>query len=131
MLLTPRLRPSRRDGTGPKAIAAVGSSVMASLPGGGRNERRPDRGQVPGEARHASLVAVEHVLLPGAVAPRVAADLVLLVARHVELVLAVLVEVGEKRRVLEAGGVGGDTLLLPGGPGAPGPQQPETRLRSR
>src|SRR3972149_5723464 len=118
MLLMPRLRPSRRDGTGPKAMATI-----SSLPGGTGHEGRPHRRQVPGEARHACLVAVEHVLLPGALAPRVAPDLVLLVARHVELVLAVLVEVGEERRVLEAGGVGGDPLLPPGGAGGPGPPQ--------
>src|SRR5574342_978772 len=84
------------------------------LPDRARDERRAHRGHVPGEARHLALVAVQHVLRPGALAPRVAPDLVLLVARHVELVAAVLVEVGEERGVLEPRGVAGDLVALPG-----------------
>src|SRR4030042_1204838 len=85
MLLMPRLRPRRRDGTGPKqsasprggspslpATALSRAPGVASIPGGSGNERGGDRGQVPGEPRHLALVAVEHVLRPRAVCPELA-----------------------------------------------------------
>src|SRR6185436_12957977 len=60
------------------------------------------RGQVPREKLVRQLALQDHFALRMSVAPYVAPDLAVVVARDVELVLAVAVEVGEQRGVLEA-----------------------------